>query len=336
MNVNIKYHNLDLVIQNLDIFKKQYMIINSIKINQKRGVYVVEDINDKKIKVLKFILKSNINKIQTKIFDFFMECKHKNFCKINELLNVDMFIVLVMDYINGDLLNMYFQKSHTCTEYIKIIFDLILALEYLHDNNIVHGDIKPDNIIVTTEGYPIIIDYDLSRYIEEENVYTKQIFGTKIFMSPELVIHNKFGTKSDIWSLGITLYVCIMKFGYDTCDMKTELLTDITQSKKIEKINYINKNIELIHETIAINYDKLKETYGKLFINIMSIMIIENCESRPSSKRLSDIIKKSKFYSQLHSDTSDNNVKIFSQIPNIIISNKTENKSASNILLQSC
>ena len=328
MSFNMKYHNLDVVIKNLEIFKTHYTLIKSIKVNQQRGVYIVYDTIDSKNKVLKFIIKSGVNKEQQDIFRFFMNCTHRNFCRINETFEIGIFLVLVMDYVEGYTMCNYFEKPRTRVNYYKILFDLIFSLEYLHNNMIVHGDIKPNNIIIKTDGTPIIIDYDLSRFVYGDR-FTKRIFGTKFFMSPELIIENKFSAKSDIWSLGMTLYVCVMKMyipdilenilSPDNNDMMSQQKTD----KEGENTYYVNQSTRNVLATIAKNNNKIRNDYGKLFSNTISVMLVEEDTSRPSSEQLSNIIQKSKYFTILYNQNVnlDKNVRGISVL-NILQENR--------------
>lgn len=277
MSLNIVYHNFYTVVKNLEIFKKKYSIIKTIKQNQKRGVYIVNDNIEKKQIVLKFIINSNIMKENEEIFNFFINNKHPNFCKINKTFVSGIFFIIEMDYIEGDTLCEYFNKKHTKKTNYKILFDLLLSLEYLHNNDIVHGDIKPNNIIITPNNIPIIIDYDLSHFVKGTSTrYTKHIFGTKFFMSPEMIEHNKYSIKSDVWSLGMTLYLSIIKY-YDN-----SLLTP----DEIRSSLYI----------LSLFSTKIKIDYGILFYNIIKIMLIDNDKYRPSTIQICNIIKKSRYF----------------------------------------
>jgi serine/threonine protein kinase len=81
------------------------------------------------------------------------------------------------------------------------------ALSYAHQNGISHGDIKPSNILITNEGVPVIVDFGLSKSTKQIHTPKEPEFtGTLIYAAPEKIRENIINEKTDIWSLGITLY----------------------------------------------------------------------------------------------------------------------------------
>jgi serine/threonine protein kinase len=297
---NMAYHNLDIVIRNLDLFKKKYTITRSLKINQRRGIYDVIDNFEKKHKVLKFLLKSNVTSDQIAIFHFFMNCNHRNFCRIDEIMDVGLFIVLVMDYIEGEPLCVYFSKEHSRLEYYKILFDLVLSLEFIHSMKIAHGDIKPTNIIVRKDGTPVLIDYDLSRVTSSAHT-VKKLFGTKFFMPPELVESKRFSLKSDMWSLGVSFFVCTIK-QYVPCVFESFVSSNDVAMKHIINRGSYGISFDQFSQYIEMYDTRLTNTYGKLFVNIIKIMLTIDDGYRPSSDELCGMIKKSKYYKTIYCD----------------------------------
>ena len=89
---------------------------------------------------------------------------------------------------------------------IIIIFQKILeAINYLHEKEIIHMDIKLENIMIDRSANPKIIDFGLS--IMQKDAKDQVLCGTPSYMSPEIIANkNKIGTKTDIWSAGVLLY----------------------------------------------------------------------------------------------------------------------------------
>ena len=88
--------------------------------------------------------------------------------------------------------------------------DLILGIEYLHAQGVVHRDIKPDNLLLTEDDMLKIVDFGVSEIFEKQSDMTiAKSAGSPAFLPPELCVAKHGGISgkaADIWSMGITLY----------------------------------------------------------------------------------------------------------------------------------
>ena len=134
-----------------------------------------------------------------------------NIVKIYETFETKKHICIVMEYIcAGDLLS-YIKKRSKLTETIaKFIFkQIILALQYIHNHNIVHRDIKLDNILIDLDNNIKICDFGVSKKIKKDDVMVEQC-GTPAYIAPEILKnrgYNGFGV--DVWSAGVVLYAML-------------------------------------------------------------------------------------------------------------------------------
>lgn len=122
----------------------------------------------------------------------------------------------VLEYINGGKLSEYFQKGLPLTTFEKFMDDIMKGLQILHQEGIIHLDLKPENIFIQKSDRQLIAkigDFGLSKLLNAgEIVHTStisMIAGTPDYIAPEQVLKSKFGINggvsfnADIWSLGV-------------------------------------------------------------------------------------------------------------------------------------
>jgi serine/threonine-protein kinase len=117
---------------------------------------------------------------------------------------------IVLELVDGESLNEVFQgKEPPLAEVVAAIgVALCRALSQAHEQGIVHRDIKPANVMVTKAGRLALADFGVAHMGEEDSLVTKTgtILGTPAFMSPEQAMSDPVDSRSDIYSLGATLY----------------------------------------------------------------------------------------------------------------------------------
>ncbi|CAL5432073.1 unnamed protein product [Camellia sinensis] len=92
----------------------------------------------------------------------------------------------------------------------KYLRDIVSGLMYLHAHNIVHGDIKPDNLLVTAAGTVKIGDFSVSQVFEDDNDELRRSPGTPVFTAPECCLGLTYGGKAaDTWAMGVSLYCMV-------------------------------------------------------------------------------------------------------------------------------
>ena len=116
-------------------------------------------------------------------------------------------LYLLMKFYKGGELFHHLRKSEVFSEeQVKFYaLQLILAIGYMHKQNIIYRDLKPENILLDEFGYISITDYGLAKFIKKGDL-TNSFCGSPEYLSPEMIIGNGHNQATDWWSLGILIY----------------------------------------------------------------------------------------------------------------------------------
>lgn len=138
--------------------------------------------------------------------------KHPNIIGYRESYIHDGFLCIVMEHADGG--DLFHQISNARDEgYFfeeKVILNwlaqILLALQYVHSNQLLHRDIKPQNIFLLANGMVKLGDFGVSRVLENVDSLASTTTGTPCYFSPELCRNDPYDAKSDMWALGCITY----------------------------------------------------------------------------------------------------------------------------------
>lgn len=244
-----------------EIRKKQIEIVYKTDYYNEENDDDEEKIKKKKEEMYADLLKNEIEILEKLHHPYIMRMLYK----IN--YNEDYYIVSEYlsgkDYLKRDDIN--YTEKKVC----KIFCQILSALEYLHQNYIVHRDVKLENIMFDEYEDAKLIDFGFSKHIKE-NEYLEGFRGSKLYAAPETVFSDKYvAFPTDIWSLGICIYVMLFEaypFG-NGAETEDELLESLAKEdlnfpggEKIsdECKNFLKKLLEKDPKK-RLNIDKIKQ-----------------------------------------------------------------------------
>jgi serine/threonine protein kinase/tetratricopeptide (TPR) repeat protein len=120
----------------------------------------------------------------------------------------------VMEYIEGEPLHFYCDKKKLTTrERLRIFNQVCSAVHYAHERQIIHRDIKPGNILVTSSGIPKLLDFGIAKILDPDLIHesinptsTMMRLMTLEYASPEQICGGEITPRSDVYGLGVLLY----------------------------------------------------------------------------------------------------------------------------------
>ncbi len=138
-----------------------------------------------------------------KEFDIAIQLSHQNVVQTVSFEEIPQLgLCIVQEFIDGVTWNDFFSKNNISKkDTFRILGELCDALTYIHNKQIVHRDIKPNNILITRDGHHVkLIDFGLAD--KDDFDILKEPAGTAAFASPEQQKRNKIDNRSDIYALG--------------------------------------------------------------------------------------------------------------------------------------
>lgn len=178
-------------------------------------VYEATDIVAKKTVAIKFIREDVMaNPINLKRFEneasIAAQLNNVNIVKVYNHGVVEGRPYIAYEYISGQSLKetLDFRTRLSLAETVDIMLQLTNALKCAHDHQIIHRDVKPDNIFIMSDGTIKLGDFGIAQadFIQEQLTSTNEVVGSVHYMAPEIAQGKLASNKSDIYATGVTFY----------------------------------------------------------------------------------------------------------------------------------
>ena len=262
-------------------------------------VFLIQSDKTKELYALKLIA---IKNMEEKMIDLVMrevnnlkDLDHQNIISFKIAFKSDenTKLNIITEYADSGDLNQKLKKQLQQKKYFeeKLLLDWLfqscLALEYIHNKNIIHRDIKPSNILLNNNNIIKLSDFGVSKNISIFKS-TKTLIGTPLYLAPEILKVKEekkpYSFKADIWSLGVT-FCHLMSLEFPFEGKGNENVYD--------NIKKGNKNKKILNENNNNYNENISKHFSKEFRDLIDEMMTIEPEKRPSAEEIlkKDIIK---------------------------------------------
>lgn len=131
-------------------------------------------------------------------------------------------LYMVTDFLNGGELFYHLRREQRFSEERSRFYaaEILLALEYLHDQNVIYRDLKPENVLLDAQGHIKLTDFGLSKIKSCPDEVTYEFCGTPEYLAPEVITREGYNKEVDYWSLVSNLLSSCRAFCFTKCSVE--------------------------------------------------------------------------------------------------------------------
>jgi tRNA A-37 threonylcarbamoyl transferase component Bud32 len=195
-----------------------YKIVSMIGQGGMGKIYKAIDKHSKKIIIMKQLLiaeREILRKRFKREADIMLSLNHKNIVSVYDYLKKGSSYFIIMEFVDGMSLEDLIRKRGKIepVRALLIFNELCRGLKYAHDRQIIHRDIKPNNVLISKTGAVKLVDFGIAKSLREDDealTKTGVVMGTPAYMSPEQLVSTKYvDNLTDIYSMGVIFYQMI-------------------------------------------------------------------------------------------------------------------------------
>jgi len=264
---------------------------NVIKLIAKGGmaaIYLAEQKSLQRQVVLKFLNPKLDDAVKKRFIEegrIIASLKHPNIITVFDVVSAGKHNFIAMEYLpDGDLETHLLAKIDTFSA-LDIISKISDALHLIHKQGIIHGDIKPGNILFRGSDCPLLTDFGISHRIEpkkEVDMGCEELYASPTYASPELIQGKPFDYRTDIYSLGIMLYEMLTGKKPYTGETEIETIANSIQ-EPVPKLPEALKELQPLLESLLAKSpdDRLSDT------KLVTRFIVQYLKDHPDLARQS-------------------------------------------------
>ena len=206
------------------------------------------------------------------------QLRHRNIVAFVEMFEQQGQQVIVMEYVPGGNLYSVLEDGPLETpDVVRITLELSDALAQAHHIDIIHRDIKPQNVLLTLDGIPKLTDFGIARLLTATTALTQSgvMIGTPHYMSPEAWQGLPPDAQGDIWSLGVMVYQMAsgrLPFAGDTLPVvMNKILTDVPPDLRVVRRDLPEPLVRIVERMLARDRSQRYETMRQLAVDLEQV-----------------------------------------------------------------
>ncbi|KAL4227083.1 Serine/threonine-protein kinase Nek4 [Mactra antiquata] len=244
-----------------NIGKGSYGEVALARHKRDRKQYVLKKINLKKASARERRSAEQEAKLLSKL-------KHPNIVSYKDSFEKEGFLYIAMQFCEGgDLYNKLKEQKGTLLDERQLVewfVQIAMALQYMHERNILHRDLKTQNIFLTKSKIIKVGDLGIARVLDNSSDMATTLIGTPYYMSPELFSNKPYNHKSDVWALGCCVYeMMTLKHAFNAKDMNS-----------------------LVYKILRGKMPPMPKQYGQELVALIRSMLHQDPAKRPTVNRI--------------------------------------------------
>ncbi|KAF0310570.1 Serine/threonine-protein kinase ULK3 [Amphibalanus amphitrite] len=197
---------------------------------------------DRRQLALKCVHRSRLNRRATdnivSEISLLKRLQHPNVVALHDFGCDKHYVYIVMELCSGGDLSQLIRSRRRLPESMvrQFLRQLGLAMQYLHSHSISHMDLKPQNLLLTSDSPPTlkVADFGFADYLMPDAETEGGLRGSPLYMAPEIVTKGVYSASADLWSIGVILYECLFGRAPYSSSTIEELLKKIKEDKPVE------------------------------------------------------------------------------------------------------
>jgi serine/threonine-protein kinase len=211
------------------------------------------------------------------------QLRHPNIVQVFDFNVEDDTYYMVMEFIPGETLQDQLKRlnevgrSMELENVVNYLINICDASDYAHDRGLIHRDIKPANIMLSVQKQAILMDFGIAKIIGgQQHTATGAVVGTAQYMSPEQIKGEQLDRRSDIYSLGVTLFEMVSGRPPFEADSAMTLMmmhiNDPVPEVKLLNPDVSPKLVGVINKALAKSRDDRYQTAGEMAVALRGVL----------------------------------------------------------------